>query len=53
LLLGYSALMADRLFKGTDNLPSFIARPGASPPSCARPPLGRRDCSPEARFHHD
>jgi hypothetical protein len=41
LLLGYSALMADRPFKGTDKLPSSIARPGASPPSCALLLLGR------------
>jgi hypothetical protein len=41
LLLRYSALMADRLLKGTDNSPSSIARPGASPPSCALLLLGR------------
>jgi hypothetical protein len=53
VLLGDSALMADRLFKGTDNLPSSIARPGASPPSCALLLLGRRDRPQEARSHHD
>jgi hypothetical protein len=41
LLLGYSALMADRLLKGTDNLPSSIARPSASPPSYTLLLLGR------------
>jgi hypothetical protein len=40
LLLGYSALTADRPFKGTDNLPSSTARPSASPPSCALLLLG-------------
>jgi hypothetical protein len=52
-LLGYSALEADRLFKGTDNLPSSIARPAASPPSCALLPPGRQGRPPEARVHHD
>jgi hypothetical protein len=41
--------MADGLLKGTDNLPSSTARPGASPPSYVLLPLGRRDRPPEVR----
>jgi hypothetical protein len=45
--------MADRLLKGTDNLASSTAQPGALPPGCALLPPGRRDRPPEVRFHHE
>jgi hypothetical protein len=51
--LGYSASMADRLLKGTNNLPSCTARPGASPPSDALLPPDRRGRLPGVQSHHD
>jgi hypothetical protein len=45
--------MADRLLKGTDNLPSSTARPGASLPSDVLLPPGRRGRLPRVQSHHD
>jgi hypothetical protein len=45
--------MADRLLKGTDNLPSSTARPGASPPSNELLPPGRQGRLPGVQSDHD